>query len=261
MTWKFTQINKKVKPKNVILIEGLPGIGNVGKISIDFIMNELKAKKFADIFSYDMPSSVFVNEENTIEMPIMSLYHKQFKKKDFLFLVGDFQPTTETACYDFCDNLIKFCLTFGLKQIITTGGVGLATIPENPKIFCTGNDKTMINQYTKGTSATNKLFGHVGPIVGVSGLLLGLSAKEGIKAITLLAETYGHPMFLGIKGSREIVEIINKKLKFKLNVAKLDKEIKNLEKEMKKSKEIKNIEGFEEISDEKPNKFEPNYIG
>lgn len=62
--WKFT-LNKKVpKLSNVILIEGLPGIGNVGKIAIDFIVNELKAKSFADISSYDMPNSVFVNEKS-----------------------------------------------------------------------------------------------------------------------------------------------------------------------------------------------------
>ncbi len=36
------------------------------------------------------------------------------------------------------------------------------------------------------------LYGIVGPIVGVSGLLLGLADKKS-NAIAILAETYGHP--------------------------------------------------------------------
>ena len=45
MSWKIKQFGKKPKLKNPTLIEGLPGIGNVGKIAADFIVDELKAKK------------------------------------------------------------------------------------------------------------------------------------------------------------------------------------------------------------------------
>ena len=34
-----------------ILIEGLPGIGNVGKIACDFLCEKIDAKKFATIYS------------------------------------------------------------------------------------------------------------------------------------------------------------------------------------------------------------------
>jgi hypothetical protein len=65
MTWKITKTVKKIpKLKNPILIEGLPGIGNVGKVAVDFIIDELKAKKLYDIFSYTFPHSVFVNEKS-----------------------------------------------------------------------------------------------------------------------------------------------------------------------------------------------------
>ena len=41
-TWKIQQIGKKPKLNNPIFIEGLPGIGNVGKVAIDVIIDELK---------------------------------------------------------------------------------------------------------------------------------------------------------------------------------------------------------------------------
>jgi proteasome assembly chaperone (PAC2) family protein len=53
----------------------------------------------------------------------------------------------------------------------------------------------------------------------------------------LLAETYGHPMYLGVKGAREIVKILNKKLNLSIKLSKLDKEIEGMELEMMRKTE------------------------
>ena len=63
------KIGDSVKLKNPILIEGLPGIGNVGKISVDFLIDQLKHKVMYTIYSTSFPHSVFVNDNNVIEMP------------------------------------------------------------------------------------------------------------------------------------------------------------------------------------------------
>ena len=89
---------------------------------------------------------------------------------------------------------------------------------------------------------SNNLYGVVGPIVGVSGLLLGLASRRGIDAVSLLAETYGHPMYLGIKGAKEILKVLNKKLSLNLDINKLDKEIKDIESEiMKKTEQLSEV--------------------
>ena len=41
-----TKVLCKVNFRGPILIEGLPGIGNVGKISLDFLVDSLNAKPF-----------------------------------------------------------------------------------------------------------------------------------------------------------------------------------------------------------------------
>ena len=75
--WKIAQIGKTPKLNNPLLIEGLPGIGNVGKVAVDFLIDELKAKKLYDITSYTFPHSVFVNEDNLVELPIVEIFYKQ----------------------------------------------------------------------------------------------------------------------------------------------------------------------------------------
>ena len=46
-----TIAKKMPKMKNPILIEGLPGIGNVGKIAIDFMIDELKPTLLYKLYS------------------------------------------------------------------------------------------------------------------------------------------------------------------------------------------------------------------
>ncbi len=229
MNWKITQVPKKLPKLNKpIFIEGLPGIGNVGKVTIDFIREELKGKKLFDLFSYTFPHSVFVNDKNMVELPTIEIYYAKNKKNDLLLLVGDVQPIDEVSSYEFCDAILKIVEKFKCQEIITLGGIGLQAVPENPKVYCTSNSKEIVAKYKKGTKLNNNLYGIVGPIVGVTGLLIGMSDIPGI---AILAETFGHPMYLGIKGAKGILQILDKKLGLKLNMKKLDKEISSLEQE------------------------------
>ena len=264
MIWKITKTVKKMpKLRRPILIEGLPGIGNVGKVAVDFMIDELKAKKLYDVFSYTFPHSVFVNEENLVSLPQISIYCKHFKSKrnDILLLAGDIQPIDEVASYEFTEKILDIFEKFNGKEIITLGGIGLATVPKKPKIYCTGNSKEIVNRYKNRTKVDDKLYGVVGPIIGVSGLLLGMAEKRNIKAISFLAETFGHPLYLGINGAREIIKILDKKLELKVNIKKLEKEIDEAESEMMKiTKGLTNVSkqtALKKIKD----KFDLSYIG
>ena len=106
-SWKATSHVKKLPKLNKpVLIEGLPGIGNVGKVAVDFLIEELKAKKLYTLFSYTLPHSVFVNEKNLVELPDITMYYKQRKgKKDLLFLTGDVQPIDEVSSYQFSERM------------------------------------------------------------------------------------------------------------------------------------------------------------
>ena len=226
------------KLDKIILIEGLPGIGNVGKIAVDFMIEVLKAKKFIEIYSDAFPSSVFVNDENLVQIPKIEVYYKKLKKQDLLLLAGDIQPLDERACYEFCESIIEIFKKYRGKEIITLGGIGMPKIPKNPVVYCTANNQEIIKKY-KTKDLNEKIFGVVGPIMGVTGLLIGISGKNKIPGISLLAQTFGHPNYLGIKGANEILKILNKKLDLKLNLNLLEREIKDIEKEVKiKTKQI-----------------------
>lgn len=240
--WKILQFGKIPKLNKPILIEGLPGIGNVGKVAVDFLIDELKAKKLYEITSYTFPHSVFVNEDNLVELPIVEVFYKRLGgKRDLLLLGGDVQPIDEVSSYEFSERILDIVQKFKGEEVITLGGIGLGDIPKKPRVYCTGNTKKIIERYKSSMVNTN-LYGVVGPIIGVSGLLVGLASRRNLEAISFLAETYGHPMYLGIKGAKEILKILNSNLSLNIDINKLDREIKDIEREiMKKTEQLSEV--------------------
>ncbi|VVB81355.1 PAC2 family protein [uncultured archaeon] len=252
MNWKVQYIGNKPKLNNPILIEGLPGIGNVGKIALDFILEELKAKKIAEFRGNSIPHSVFINEDNLVDLPSIELYYKKMKQKDLLLLAGDVQPNDEPSCYEFCDAVLDTMQEFNCNEIITLGGIALRQEPKMPQVFVTGSSKEIVDSYAKGTKANKKIYGKVGPIIGVTGVLLGLAKRRNIQAVSLLAETFGHPYYLGVSGAREILKVLKKKLQIDLDINVLDKEIAEIEQELGKTQEL--LRHYKK-------KDEVNYIG
>ncbi|MBI5797649.1 PAC2 family protein [Candidatus Woesearchaeota archaeon] len=225
------QVEYLSKPvlKEPILIEGLPGIGNVGKIAMDFLVENVKAKKVIQIYSHYFPHSVFINEKNLIDIPVVSIYSANIGKQDFLFLAGDIQPIDEPSCYEFCETIIDILQSFKGKEVITLGGIGLQKIPKKPKVYVTGTNKAYVKSFPH---ASDKIYGVVGPIIGVTGVLLGVAQRKKMTAAALLAQTFAHPAYLGIKGAKETLYVLNEKFHMKMDLAKLSEEIDEIEKEI-----------------------------
>ncbi len=253
LEWKFEYKEKNLKLRNPVLIGGLPGIGNVGKVVVDFIIEKLKAKKLCDVSSYSFPPSVYINEKNIVELPSIEFHYKQTKgKQDFIFLAGDVQPIDETSSYSFTNSVLDLCEKYNVKEIITLGGIGLNQIPKKPVVFSASNNQQIAEKYAKTGLVNPNSYGAIGPIMGVSGLLVGMAKKRKIPAIALLAETYSHPMYLGIKGARQILKVLNMSLGIKVDLRDLDKEIKEIEQEMRKVKSLESA---------KKSPQDVNYIG
>jgi len=107
----------------------------------------------------------------------------------------------------------------------------LQKIPKTPKVFITGTDKDFIKQF-KGVFSN--IYGVVGPIMGVSGVTLGIAKIKKIPSACLLAQTFGHPAYIGVKGSREILKILDNRFKLNLEIARLSSEIEELEEDLHK---------------------------
>jgi proteasome assembly chaperone (PAC2) family protein len=176
-------------------------------------------------------------------------------KQDMLILAGDIQPTTEFSTYKFCNIILDILEGFNGKEIIAMGGIGLVTKPRKPRIFVTGNNPEIISKYKKLGNIKQDIYGAVGPIIGVTGLLVGLAEIYEADAVALLAETLGMPSFLGLEGASAMLKLLSKRFGFKFNSKALFAEIEKAE------QDLLDIVKGEETKQEKPIKGDINYIG
>ena len=91
------KILKNPKLNKPVLIEGLPGLGLVGRIAAEHLINELKAVKFAELYSPDFPPQYDLQKDGTGKMRKIEFYYYKAKtktQKDAIILIGDDQGLT-----------------------------------------------------------------------------------------------------------------------------------------------------------------------
>ena len=82
-----------------VLIEGLPGIGHVGKLVAEHLIHELEAEKIGEISSIYFPPQVVVDERGVAHLVNNEIYRCDKNGLAILFLVGDFQSTSAEGHY------------------------------------------------------------------------------------------------------------------------------------------------------------------
>ena len=181
---------KVPKLKNPILIEGLPGIGNVGKLAVEHLIENINAVKFVELYSKDFPPQVFINTDGTIELVNNEFYYWKAKKKnqrDLILLTGDYQGLSSQGQYELVATILDVVEELGVREMFTLGGYGLGHEIREPKVLCATTDKHLVKTMKK-YGAVFKKNEPGGGIVGASGLLLGLGKLRGFKGTSRLPD-------------------------------------------------------------------------
>ena len=222
-------IHKKVKMKKPVLIEGLPGIGLVGKLAADHLIKERKAVRIATIYSPHFPHQVIMRKSGVLRMVRLKLYYASSSKHDLLFLVGDVQPITSEAQYEVNGKILDFFGAQGGKWIVTLGGYGTGKRVEVPRVFGAATHKKLVPAYSK----YNIIFGESkGSIVGAAGLLLGLGRLRGMHGLCLMGETHGS--YVDPKSAVASIETLGRLLGMKFDTTALKAKVEEGEKFIKK---------------------------
>src|SRR5271157_3588712 len=96
------KMKKNIKLKSPILIAGLPGIGNVGKLVTEHLRREFKAVKFATVYSPHFPHQVVMLKSGGIRLVSNRFYlikSKSATGNDIVILTGDVQALSPEGQY------------------------------------------------------------------------------------------------------------------------------------------------------------------
>jgi uncharacterized protein (TIGR00162 family) len=221
------KIVDEVKLKNSVLIVGLPGIGNVGKITADFLVEKLKAKKLADIYSYHLPPQVLMNEDAYARLVKNELFYKKRKDGDIVIFTGDFQGLTSQGQYEICFKVLELGKKLDIKKIITLGGYQIGKLMEIPRVLGAYTSESLRREVEKlGVVFSKNEPG--GGIVGGAGLFLGIGAELfELPGVCLMGETSGY--FTDPKSAKQVTKVLVDYLKLGMDTLDLDEKIREIE--------------------------------
>src|SRR2546428_8610792 len=111
------------KLEDRIFIEGLPGIGNAGRLAGEHLKDGLKGVKFAEIFSKYFPPQVLVQDDGQVKLVNNEMHYvKRNNGTDLILLTGDYQGLTPEGQYELSDFILKELKGLGVRRIFTLGG-------------------------------------------------------------------------------------------------------------------------------------------
>jgi uncharacterized protein (TIGR00162 family) len=222
-------VKKKVRLRNPVLVEGLPGIGLVGKLAADHMIEELEAEKIAELYSAHFPHQVLMLKKGMMRMLKNKFYAVRGKKRDVVVLVGDVQAVTPESQFQVCGKILDYFGGLGGKRIYTLGGYGVGKVVEKPRVFGSATHMKTV----KELQPYGIIFGEArGSIIGAAGLLLGLGKLRGMDGACLMGETHGG--YVDAKSAQAVLEVLGKVLDVKMDLKKLETRAKESEKFMKR---------------------------
>jgi uncharacterized protein len=211
---------EKVALKNPILIEGLPGVGNVGKLAADYLKDQLPAKPLATVYSKFFPPQVYVSEEGIIRLVSNDLYYWKAPAggRDLLVLGGDYQGISPEGQYEITERVLDFSSQLGVKEVFTLAGFAQGRVVEEPRVLGAATSAERVTEMKKfGVVFSRNDPG--GGLIGASGLFLGLGRLFGMEGVCLMGETSGY--FVDPRSAEAVLHVLTQILSLKIDFAAL----------------------------------------
>jgi len=245
----------EIQPNNPILIEGLPGLGLVGKIALRYMIKQLKPKKVAYLYSPHFPYFVLVNKKGNVRLLRgVFYYYKNPNGNDLILFTGDSQSQTIEGQYEIADQILNFSEKHAVKTIATIGGYRMEP-KEKPKVYIAATSQEILD---KAVNAGATLSTSGSPIVGTAGLILGLAKFKKIDALCLLGETRGYlPDPLSAKS---VLEVLKGTFNFDLDLTGLNEEITRAETMVNRLQQIEEKRALEAEQTRKEEDKKTTYI-
>lgn len=259
-----THIKVEEEPdlENPILIEGLPGIGNVGRIAAEYLIEQLDTEKFAELYSPHFMPIVLIHEDEVNLLKCEFHYWKNENGNDLIFLIGDTQAGKDgnKGHFEVSERIIDFAEKLGVERVFTLGGFSTGEVEEEiegrPEVLGAVTHERLIEEFLDTKINFEDTDSRIGMIVGGTGLLLGMAKKKGIEGLCLMGETAGFPILTDPKSAEEVVKVLKNVLGIEITLEEMDEKVEEMEEFLEKlekvqKKAMKEMKGEEEKSEEK----------
>lgn len=176
---------EELRPKNSILVEGLPGVGLVAKVAVAYLLTRVDAKRVCRLYSPYFPYIVSI-KDGRLAFSFSDIYLVE-RKNPLLFLYGNAQPATSYGQHEFCDKILDIAQRLGCSYIVTLGGYGKEAVSDRRTVYCSSTDPEELDRCIRKVGGVR----YTGQIIGAAGLLITKASERGMRNVSMLVETNG----------------------------------------------------------------------
>ena len=215
-------------------VEGLPGVGHVGKLVAEHLVEERDGRLVRRVHSTHLPPQVSVDDGLT-QLVGAELHAVETDGQDLLVLTGDHQAQDTVGHYGLAEAFLDLSEELGAERVFALGGVPTGELIESYDVIgATTTEAGKAELDAAGVEFRNDE--PAGGIVGVSGLLLGLGERHGVDAACLMGETSGY--LVDPKSAQAVLEVLQDILGFEIDVGTLEERAEEMEEVVRKIQEM-----------------------
>jgi uncharacterized protein (TIGR00162 family) len=220
-----------------VLIEGLPGVGHVGKLAAEYLLEEFESELVRRVYADEFPPQVSIDDEGVAELVCAEFHAVETDGRDLLVLTGDHQAGSNAGHYHLTEAFLDVAADLGTDRLFALGGVPTGELVEEYHVLGAVTDAE-IKATLESVDVEFREDEPAGGIVGVSGLLLGLGSRRGLDAACLMGETSGY--LVDPKSARAVLEVLESVLGFDLDYGSLENRAEEMEEVVGKIQEMQN---------------------
>jgi uncharacterized protein (TIGR00162 family) len=231
---------KEFTPSQLILVCGLPGTAYIGKLSVDYLIQPLKAELIGEVYSKYFPPFVIISEDGLVELLRNELH--QFKDESgrtIVFLTGNSQAFSPEGQYEVADAVLDWAIKNGLQRVYSVAAYVTERPFEVPNVYCTTTTLALLEEAkAHGAQLLNN-----GVIGGENGIITGLAKKKNVEGACLLAETHGYQTptgeyVLDPRAAKAALKVLTSMLNLKVDMEPMEKQVAQMDEAIAKLVEI-----------------------
>ncbi|MEM3712524.1 MAG: PAC2 family protein [Thermoproteota archaeon] len=216
-------VKKGVEIANPVVIIGLPGLGRIGGIISRYLIRKLNTKLVSIVTSPYFSNQVIVSRNGVARITGVRMYKSgnMLENSDLLIVTADEHLENIWGEYDVAMKILRFLIKKSVKLVVTVGGHVSATGSKGVIGFAS---KEQLLKRLEEAGCRKAEMGT--PVVGLSGIILGLSSIMGVDAVCILGETVS--VRPDAEGSREVLNVLNKFLGLNVDISDFQYEEKRI---------------------------------
>lgn len=216
----FEIITEPIESKNPVLFNGFPGIGLVGNIACQHVIDELEMVQRGSIDSKYFPP-IAVLFDGVVSMPVRiyeSIEH------NLVVVISDI-PIHPTISYGISKELVSWADVLNVREIVSIAGI--ATMSGKHRVFGAATTRELLDKLKDLV----EIF-QVGTISGIAGSIMSACHLQKIPALGLLGETRGQNP--EPRAAISVIEALNKIYDLNISTENLMEQANEIETELQK---------------------------